>query len=417
MANPQAEVAWSDTLARFRETFSHPSDIFSTLLLLGPDVISRAVAQQSGTAWFHVRLPDAIRICGQRIEFDVAWPVAFSFGWVSYGLSMLASVIGEDRLLPVAADSPCIVINGKSKQLRGNNSWILGRLIRDYPKWAEKDVKDEVNQHIMNRMNKLQEREETPQAKANVQRPPMTSLCVVVYSANENKAQGVPDLDWISHSGLVMMGIQLGIAIIPIFMAKDWVVLKTTFLGTLLAWSSLCFPQWRREKWACRQNTNQHFVLTKGNGTQYALYIKANDRGLNLEDLASAHVPASTATKIGILILAIVWIYLLLSSSNVSRGWGTGCFLAIGGMGMLQNILVAAWPRGPGVTGLHLKHEDMVMEDTVIDTLLGVERKYETVGQSMLNTFFPNGLKDEDKQKWEEVARIWEEKRTATSGS
>jgi hypothetical protein len=53
--------------------WSNPSDILSILLLLGPDVVQRAVAQQAGR---------------------VITPVAFSFGWVAYAVSALLSAFG-----------------------------------------------------------------------------------------------------------------------------------------------------------------------------------------------------------------------------------------------------------------------------------------------------------------------------------
>jgi hypothetical protein len=51
----------------------NPGDILSVLLLLGPDVIQRAIAQLAGRA---------------------ITPVAFSFGWVAYAVSALLSSFG-----------------------------------------------------------------------------------------------------------------------------------------------------------------------------------------------------------------------------------------------------------------------------------------------------------------------------------
>ena len=57
----------------FKSQWSNPSDILSLLLLLGPEIVHRAIAQLSG---------------------NVVVPVAFSFGWVSYSLTALLAVIG-----------------------------------------------------------------------------------------------------------------------------------------------------------------------------------------------------------------------------------------------------------------------------------------------------------------------------------
>lgn len=54
---------WIAPIRSVRNAFAKQTDIFSTLLLLGPDVLTRAVAQQGGS-----------RCAG------IPLPVAFSFG-------------------------------------------------------------------------------------------------------------------------------------------------------------------------------------------------------------------------------------------------------------------------------------------------------------------------------------------------
>ena len=61
------------SILELKNQWSNPSDILSLLLLLGPDVIQRALAQ----------------LVGLRVA-----PVAFSFGWAAYSLSALFSVVG-----------------------------------------------------------------------------------------------------------------------------------------------------------------------------------------------------------------------------------------------------------------------------------------------------------------------------------
>lgn len=51
----------------------NPGDILSVLLLLGPDIVQRAVAQLAGRA---------------------VTPVVFSFGWVAYAASALLTAFG-----------------------------------------------------------------------------------------------------------------------------------------------------------------------------------------------------------------------------------------------------------------------------------------------------------------------------------
>jgi hypothetical protein len=57
----------------------NPADILSVLLLVGPDVVERAIAQLAGRA---------------------ITPVAFSFGWVAYAASALLSSFGGALLFP-----------------------------------------------------------------------------------------------------------------------------------------------------------------------------------------------------------------------------------------------------------------------------------------------------------------------------
>lgn len=53
--------------------WSNPNDILSLLLLVGPNIVQKALAQ----------------LAGGRIS-----PVAFSFGWVAYSISALFSTLG-----------------------------------------------------------------------------------------------------------------------------------------------------------------------------------------------------------------------------------------------------------------------------------------------------------------------------------
>ncbi|CAM6003689.1 unnamed protein product [Sphagnum balticum] len=100
----------------------NPADILSVLLIIGGDVIQKAIAQLSG---------------------DYLVPVAFSFGWVAYSFSTLMSIVGDGRLMPLP-DYPAKVINAGSGYSRENRSWILGRLLRDF----ELPLNDDIGLHI-----------------------------------------------------------------------------------------------------------------------------------------------------------------------------------------------------------------------------------------------------------------------------
>ena len=67
--SPRSEV----TMMNLQQQWQSPSDILSVLLILGPDVIQRALAQ----------------LAGSRLT-----PAVFSFGWVAYAVSAILSAVG-----------------------------------------------------------------------------------------------------------------------------------------------------------------------------------------------------------------------------------------------------------------------------------------------------------------------------------
>ena len=68
--NPATPSTVSQYLA---SQWQNPNDVLSVLLILGPDIVQKAIAQLAGRA---------------------LTPVAFSFGWVAYSVSALLSVFG-----------------------------------------------------------------------------------------------------------------------------------------------------------------------------------------------------------------------------------------------------------------------------------------------------------------------------------
>jgi hypothetical protein len=79
-------------------------------MIIGGDVVQKALAQTTG-GWLT--------------------PTCFSFGWVACSFSMLVSVLGDGRLLPLP-DCDVKVINLQSRYRRENRNWVIGRLLRDH---------------------------------------------------------------------------------------------------------------------------------------------------------------------------------------------------------------------------------------------------------------------------------------------
>ena len=131
-------------------------------------------------------------------------------------------------------------------------------------------------------------------------------------------------------------------------------MLLVTVAAIMLCFSTGALAQWRVEKWACRRleelDKKKSFVLTRGNGAQHAIAIIGNGRGLDLEDLASgfSHVDSPSITvfaRLATVVLGVLWIALLITSSAITNeAW---YLIAVGGIGMLQNMFVAGWKRRP----------------------------------------------------------------------
>lgn len=189
-----------------------------------------------------------------------------------------------------------------------------------------------------------------------VPRPGQTGLCISIYEPSKSKVAGKPKHDLIYWSGLAVAMAQVIVAAIPIGTSGDWTIIMITIGGTLFALVTGSLPQWRVEKWACRRSSPNTYILTRGNGAQHAIVILGNGRGLNLEDLAVAgqmKPPSSDIpTRFCLALISVLWISLLITAAGVKTN--TWYLLAVGGIGILQNVLVAGWRRDPSALGVHL---------------------------------------------------------------
>ena len=234
-------------------------------------------------------------------------------------------------------------------------------------------------------------------------------LCVSVYqwAADKKHMVGRPGHDWVWWLGLLVTIVQLGISTIPFGLYKDWSILLVTAAGTALAYATAALPQWRKEKWACRFEAKKDIALTLGNGTQHVIIVRqSKSTGLNIEDLASGQLVqddhpsrhkrrlqnvlgSNNATRAATFVLALLWLLLLVTSTGIhDHSW---YLLAIGGLGMLQNLISAGAPRPPAMLGIPIELE-MRAEDTdtsdrmhipmvfaefkVMHTLMGFEMAY-----------------------------------------
>lgn len=365
--------------SELRQQWLQPTDVFSVLLLLGGDIVNKALAQLSG---------------------GLLTPVTFSFGWVSYSVTTFLASVGDAKLMPPATEDPCLVITAKNGYIRNNASWVISRLLRDYDSWMDPAVRSRLEKMLDERQHYMRMR---TRKGTSVPRPAQTGLCISIYEPSDTKIAGEPIPDFIYWTGLLVALIQLATAAIPIATTGDWSIFMITISGTVLAFITGGLPQWRNEKWPCRRSSQNTYVLTRGNGAQHAIVILGNGRGLNLEDLASAGQMKYSSTDIPMRLClggtSVLWMMLLITAAGVRTN--TWFLLAIGGTGILQNVLLAGWRRNPSALGVHLDFRGVIGEMTTMDALLALEDRHLGVGRSLLPIFFPGKLLPEELDKWE----------------
>ena len=330
-----------------------------------------------------------------------------SLGWVAYAVTAVVSVVGENKLMPLP-DCACKVINARTGYVRDNSSWIIGRIVRDFESWMDEGKPNGAIRTHRNRM--LDERWQNDKSRAeekkagsgkDVARPIQAGLSVSIYQP-DCANPGYPGYDLVYFIGFVTSVVQLIIAAIPCGIFGDWGILLVTAFGMLLSFGTGSISQWSKEKWACRRNSDKSVILTRGNGSQHAIVIIGNGKGFDLEDLAagptSVDVSTSYTTRIAVTLFAVFWILLLITAAGLKQN--TWFLLAIGSIGILQNIFVAGWKRSPKAFGVPLKYQTVIGKPKVMDTLFDVEEAYPGLGRSMLDTFFPGKLRTDEEKRW-----------------
>ena len=330
-------VGFESVTRTFISQWLNPTDVLSILLIIGGDVVQKAVAQLSG---------------GYIV------PVTFSFGWVAYSFSALMAAFGDGKIMP-APDCPSIVVNLVSGYTRENRSWVLGRILRDF--------------------------EEDPCSSA---------LRVVVFRAKP----GFVSKDWIWYSGIATMILQCTISFVPFLYHGNWVILMVTLVGTVLALCDGALPQWRSEKWAARKRSRKIIALTRGNGSQHVMIIIGDGQCCDLEDLAAARVHTLPFTRRLLTIFCILRLFLLIVVAGLKQdAW---YLLAIGSMGMAQNVVAASARRTPAAHGLPLEEVDIIEGPKVMGVLKDLEVRYPGTGPSLVGIFFPGSLRDDEERWW-----------------
>ena len=223
-----------DVLEQLSNQWHKPRDILALLLLIGGDVVQKAIAQLFG---FYIEPFKA----GPRIHLT---PVAFSFGWVGYAFTSLTSVVGDKQLMPSRPDSSCIVINCDNGYTRTNCSWLLGRIIRDHELAVEANPGPEAGK-LTNAQHKR------AAGLAEDDPPARLSLRIDIFELRAVEAS--PSIDHVWVLGWFTIAVQLIISIIPWVLYHDLAIFTITASGTLFALLTGSLRQWKLEKWPGRK--------------------------------------------------------------------------------------------------------------------------------------------------------------------
>ncbi|PKS13380.1 hypothetical protein jhhlp_000151 [Lomentospora prolificans] len=379
-----------ETIQSFTDQWTNPSEVTTVLMVIGGDIVQKALAQSAGT-WFS--------------------PVCFSFGWVMYAFVALVNVVGDGRLLP-RPDYPAKVFNLKSGYVRENQHWVIGRLVRD----SEATMSREYPLHN-------------------------EGIRICVYEAEKNNNKASYTLGVTHYISLGVMICQLLIAAVPLILDKEWGILLITAVGTILALWHGALPQWVAEKMPNRQHASTIYALTAGNGHKDIMVIKGKGNCLNLEELATPDTPRNGGpwekfwkplskpsvdheglvrfrktgtmlrqttefwgqprgfwvTKVTTIVQSVLWLVLLVCVSAIRTN--TWFLMAVGGLGMFQNAILAAVERKPSEWNLPLRLNDVIVTKKVMDGLMDLEVSH-GCGEALLQEFFPGKLTQDEKNWW-----------------
>ena len=195
------------------------------------------------------------------------------------------------------ADYRATVIGAESGHARLNNSWIIGRLLRDFEQRAAPLERDKSSRN-------------------------WESLRVSVFKVIPGTKPGRPTHDFVWYSGYGIILIQLGIAIVPLCLHAAWVNLVIVVCGTLLALSQGAISQWREEKWECPKRGGRTVTITQGNGSRQAMVILGSENALELEILAhcDGNLASTLLTRVISGIQALLWMMLLITVAGLKQG-------------------------------------------------------------------------------------------------
>ena len=331
----------------------NPQQCPSHPLIVGGDVVHRAVAQLAGT----------------RIGFLPFALVAFSLGWVAYSTAALKTVLEDDHLFP-SPEGDSVYINADSGYMCENRSWVLSRLLHD-------------EEHALAREHSRQHG------------TPPKGLTIAFYRTDKKLGKmGEPSRDLVCWTGVATIIAQLLIAAAPWIKDGNFLVFLITAFGNLLTITWTALPQLRREKYAARpvvQGGRDIGCLTKGKHPSFVIVFISDD-GLRLEDLAGGRVEPCHLTLVVAIVSCLFWSLLPLIVP-ILKGDSAWFLFAVGSLGMVQNVYASRARRTTNAHGFNFRADDShIYHEDPMDALEDAEKKEPGVGLALLPVFFPDGL-------------------------
>ena len=124
------------------------------------------------------------------------------------------------------------------------------------------------------------------------------------------------------------------------------------------------------------------------------MVIFSDGVGWDLEFLAGGRVSWDSGVISHVAIQALSWIAFLIA---IARGEGQTWFLMlVGGLGTVQNIVVAGSRRPPSAFGIYLKERKTIRRDKVREALFEANEEDRSLGPALFPIFFPGPMESGD---------------------
>jgi hypothetical protein len=238
----------------------------------------------------------------------------------------------DGGLMPVA-DISAIVVNADGHQ-RTNLAWVIGRLLRDFEYRAES--RSNGGSHAVPASGSLLPFVSTKAGAGPVvtgsqpprlgrEKTPREALRVTVFEVDPRHVPGRTTPDWVFYLGFTAIFVQLGLAVIPWALSRNYLPFVVTISGTALTLLTSALPQWGNKKYARYRTGGWTVGITRGNGNRHVMLILGKDHGcpvgLDLEIMAgrTSSVGPSLLTRICMTIFAALSVVLLITVAGMKE--------------------------------------------------------------------------------------------------